>query len=150
MAQPIACTVEIASPPEVVYAYATDPSRFGEWQRGVVDGHLEGASPPAVGTICKMTRRQGGLTQTSTSQVVEVDPPNVWAIHGIDGPIRADVRVNVEPVGDGTGSRITIRLEFFGSGVGKLILPLVQRQAAREVPRSCRKLKELLERGQAA
>ncbi|MGH9093475.1 MAG: SRPBCC family protein, partial [Acidimicrobiales bacterium] len=55
MPKPIASTVEIDRPPDLVFAYATDPSRFGEWQRGVVDGHLEGPTPPVVGTICKMT-----------------------------------------------------------------------------------------------
>ncbi|MGH8996571.1 MAG: SRPBCC family protein [Acidimicrobiales bacterium] len=147
MSRPIASTVEIARPPDVVFAYAVDPSRFGEWQRGVVEGHLEGPAPPTVGTICKMTRRQGAMKQTSTSRVIEIDPPRTWAIHGIDGPIRADVRVVVEPLDTATRSKITIQLEFSGSGFGRLILPLVQRQAEREVPQSCRKLKERLEAG---
>jgi hypothetical protein len=33
---PIVSTVEIARPPEEVFAYATNLSRFSEWQEGVV------------------------------------------------------------------------------------------------------------------
>jgi uncharacterized protein YndB with AHSA1/START domain len=52
---PIVETIEVRRPPEHVFAYATDPSRFAEWKRHVVGGHMEddatgsgrGASPGA-------------------------------------------------------------------------------------------------------
>jgi hypothetical protein len=33
---PIVSTIDIARPPEQVFRYVTDPSRFSEWQRDVV------------------------------------------------------------------------------------------------------------------
>jgi len=42
---PIVASTEVGCPAGDVFAYATDPSRFSEWQKGVVDGHMEG---PAV------------------------------------------------------------------------------------------------------
>ena len=43
---------------------------------------------------------------------------------------------------------MTINLDFEGHGIGKLLVPLVvRRQAASEVPRNLRKLKERLESG---
>jgi len=33
---PIVSRIDIARPPDEVFAYATDPSRFAEWQRDVV------------------------------------------------------------------------------------------------------------------
>ena len=39
---PIVTSAEIERPAAEVYAYATDPARFSEWQKGVVDGHLDG------------------------------------------------------------------------------------------------------------
>ena len=64
----------------------------------------------------------------------------------MDGPIRADVRVTVDPLADGASSRVTIALDFHGNGIGKLLVPLfVQRDAEKEVPISCGKLKRLLE-----
>ena len=40
MAPTIARTV-VDRPAAEVFAYATDPARFHEWQQGVIEGHLE-------------------------------------------------------------------------------------------------------------
>jgi hypothetical protein len=141
---PIVSEVDIARPPDEVFAFAIDPSRFREWQQGVVGGRTEGAL--GVGARCIMTRRIGGSERTSTSEITEYSPPATWAVHGIDGPIRADVRIRVEPRENESQSHLTISLDFAGFGVGKMILPIVVRQARKEVPQSCQKLKELLER----
>jgi uncharacterized protein YndB with AHSA1/START domain len=145
----IVTSVEIARPPGEVFAYATDPSRFGEWQAGVVSGHIEGDGVPAVGDGCVMTRRLGGAKRTVTSQITAMDPPAMWAIRGLDGPIRAEVKVSVEPRQEGRQSHLTISLDFSGHGVGKMLLPLVVRQARTEVPQSCQRLKQRLEQPQA-
>jgi uncharacterized protein YndB with AHSA1/START domain len=154
----IVSSVEIERPPEEVFAYATDPSRFGEWQRGVVSGSSEGA--PGVGSRCIMTRKIGGAERTSTSEITDYDPPRHWAIHGIDGPVRADVDVWVDSVQPAEAaepaeaidsvevaqrSRVTIALEFHGHGLGKLLGIIVTNQARKEVPESCQKLKKQLE-----
>jgi len=34
-------TIEIARSAEDVFTYVTDPSRFGEWQKNIVGGHME-------------------------------------------------------------------------------------------------------------
>src|SRR6266702_3413754 len=49
MAPTIASTV-VDRPAAQVFAYATDPARFNEWQQGVIDGHLDQPGPPQVGT----------------------------------------------------------------------------------------------------
>jgi hypothetical protein len=92
-----------------------------------------------------MTRRVGGAVRTSVSEVTQVNPPLAWAVRGIDGPIRADVSVTVDSVSGGAGSHVTIRLDFRGHGAGAILLPLVIRQARKEVPRSCQNLKRRLE-----
>jgi uncharacterized protein YndB with AHSA1/START domain len=139
--------VAITRPPAEVFSYVTDPARFGEWQSGVVSGHIEGDQPPGVGSRCVMTRRIGGSEQTSTSVITEMAPPRTWAIHGIDRSIRVDVTVSVDPVDDGQESHVTIRLDFHGHGMGRMLMPVVMRQAREEVPRSCQKLKARLEGG---
>ena len=45
----IVSTTEVDRPAAEVFAYATDPTRFSEWQRGVVDGQMDSPRPPAVG-----------------------------------------------------------------------------------------------------
>ena len=143
---PIVTTIEIARPPDEVFAYVTDPSRFVEWQQGVVSGRIEGEGSTRVGSRCVTTRRIGGSDRTTTSEITEVDPPRRWADHGLDGPIRAKVQVGVEPIDQDTGSRVTIAVDFEGHGIGKLLVPLfVRPQARREMPVNCRSLKERLE-----
>ncbi len=73
----------------------------------------------------------------------------MWAVRGIDGPVRADVTVLVDPRLDGTQAHVTIQVDFRGHGMGKLIVPMVFREAGQEVPESCRQLKSRLETGPA-
>ena len=143
---PIITTVEIARGPDEVFAYVTDPSHFVEWQQGVVSGRIEGDGPTRVGSRCVTTRRIGGSDRTTTSEITEVVPPRRWADRGLDGPIRARVEVDVEPIDGSAGSRVTIAVDFAGHGIGRLLVPLfVRPQARREMPANCQNLKDVLE-----
>jgi hypothetical protein len=69
-------------------------------------------------------------------EIGNLDPPRSWTIRGLDGPVRGNVKGTVEPLDDGTRSRVTIELDLQGHGIGKLIVPLVvKRQASKELPR---------------
>ena len=118
---PLVSTIEVARPPQDVFAYATDPSHFGEWQKGVISGCMEADGPPAVGSKCITTRRIGFAERPITSEVTEIDPPKTWSVHGIDGPIRATVSVTVDPLDDDARSRLTIALDFEGHGIAPTI-----------------------------
>ena len=138
-------SVEVDRPAAEVFAYATNPSKFHEWQQGVVSGSMEGNGEPSIGDHCLTTRRIGGTERPATSELVRRDPPRSWAVRGIDGPIRAQVDVTVEPLAD-TRSRLTIAVNFEGHGIGKLLVPLVvRRQARAEMPGNIAKLKERVE-----
>jgi Polyketide cyclase / dehydrase and lipid transport len=142
---PIVTTAEVDRPASEVFAYATDPTRFHQWQQGVVDGRLDSSGDLKVGDQCHMTRRIGGSNRPSTSLVTHVDPPCTWGVRGVDGPIRATVDVTVEPVSDAR-SRLTIGVDFAGHGIGKLLVPLVVRgQARKEMPANLARLKARLE-----
>ena len=143
---PITTSTEIDRPAAEVFEYATDPTRFNQWQNGVVGGHMDQAGTPQVGALCKTTRRIGGSNRSSTSTVTHIDPPRAWGVHGIDGPIRATVDLTVEPLTE-TRSRLTIAVDFEGHGIGKLLVPLlVRREAQKEMPANLAKLKQRLER----
>jgi hypothetical protein len=146
---PIMASAEIGRPTAEVFAYATDPARFREWQKGVVEGHMDGpgnaTGAPAVGATCVTTRRIGGASRPSTSELVHIDPPRTWRVRGIDGPIRAAVEVLVEPVTE-SRSRLTISVDFTGHGIGKLLVPLMVRpQARKEMPGNIAALKQRME-----
>jgi hypothetical protein len=132
-------------PAAQVFAYATDPGRFHEWQQGVIDGHLEQPGPARAGTKCLTTRRIGGANRVVTSVLTHIDPPRTWGVQGIDGPIRATVDLTVEPVTE-TSSRLTIAVDFDGHGIGRLLVPLiVRRQAQKEMPANVEALKRRVE-----
>ena len=148
---PIVTSAEIDRPAAEVFAYATDPARFSEWQKGVVDGHMDGPADgtqaPTVGAKCVTTRRIGGANRPSTSELVHIDAPRTWGVRGTDGPIRAAVDVLVEPVSD-SRSRLTITVDFTGHGIGKILVPLMVRPEARkEMPANVTALKRRVEAG---
>jgi len=146
---PIVTSIEIDRPPEVVFPFVIDPRRFPTWQPAVIKGQLD--RDVAVGAICTTTRKIGGRAREIHSQITRYDPPQRWADHGIDGPIRGIVSVEVAPLDDGARSRVTIALDFEGHGIGKLLVPLVvRRQAAAEMPSNMSRLKAALEAGEAA
>ena len=142
---PITVTADVDRPADQVFAYATDPSRFKEWQEGVVDGHMDSSTAVVPGTRCVTTRRIGGATRPATSEVTHIDRPRTWGVRGIEGPIRATVDLTVEPLTQ-TSSRLTISVDFDGHGIGKVLVPLiVRRQAQKEMPGNVARLKQQVE-----
>jgi hypothetical protein len=142
---PITASIEVDRPAEEVFAYATDPSRFSEWQKGVLGGSMDSFGTPQIGDRCVTTRRIGFSDRPVTSELVRFDPPSRWGVRGVDGPIRAIVAVTVEPSSD-TSAHLTIALDFEGHGIGRLLVPLVvRREAQREMPINVAALKQRLE-----
>ncbi len=138
-------TVDVDRPAAEVFEYATDPTKFHEWQQGVVSGKLESNRTPEVGDQCLTVRRIGGAERPSTSELVRFDPPRAWSVRGIDGPIRARVDVTVEPLTK-FRSRLKIAVDFDGHGIGRLLVPLVvRRQARAEMPENLAHLKQQVE-----
>ncbi|KXF53532.1 hypothetical protein AXA44_44300 [Rhodococcus sp. SC4] len=145
---PMVSTFEIDRPPDVVFSYATDPSRFAEWQHDVVQVRVEGDRLAEVGARFTTTRRIGRAQRTMTQEVTEIDPPRRWAVRGVDGPVRPNVTITVDPLDGGARSRVTIALDFEGRGIGRLIVPLAVRRLARKgSPTSYRNLQDLLDGG---
>ena len=140
---PITASIEIARPPEAVFAYIDDLSRHGEWQSSLQEVKVETEGSTRVGSRARDRRKVPGGVQEMTYEITEHDPPRRASFRGIDGPVRAFGTVTVAPA-DG-GSRVTLELDFEGHGLGKLLLPLVRRQARKEVPQDQKLLKERLE-----
>lgn len=140
-------SVEISRRAEDVFAYVDDLARHGEWQESIVSAHVDTDGPTKVGTRATEVRRMGSREQKITYEVTEHDPPRSFAFRGIDGPVRVVGRGTVEPVGDGSKSRVTIELDFAGHGFGKLLAPLARSQARKQVPKDQQRLKERLESG---
>jgi hypothetical protein len=62
---PITTTIEVDRPAEDVFAYVTNPTRFVEWQHGVVSGDIDGDGAHQIGDLCVTTRKIGGPSDRS-------------------------------------------------------------------------------------
>jgi hypothetical protein len=141
----VAVTIEVERPAADVFAYATDPSRFSEWQKGVLSGGMTEPGPVRLGGRCVTVRRIGFAERSFTSVIAHLEPPKTWGVRGIDGPIRAIVDVSVEPLGE-RSSRLSITVDFEGRGIGKVLVPLViRREARKEMPANLAALKRRIE-----
>jgi uncharacterized protein YndB with AHSA1/START domain len=146
--QPILSTIEIARPPEEVFAYVTDPARFPEWQPDVVRVDTLEGWPLGVGARFTTTRRIARAERMMTQEVTEVAPPRRWAARGVHGPIRPHASITIESLDGGARSRVTFALAFEGHGIGVPLLPIVGWQAQKQAPISYRNLKAGLESGE--
>ena len=42
---PVIASIVVGRPAAEVFAYATDPAHFHEWQQGLIEGHLDPPGP---------------------------------------------------------------------------------------------------------
>jgi len=145
---PIVESIEIACPPEDVFAYLDRLDTHGEWQEAIVSSRTLTDGPVRVGTRATDRRRvPGGMKLNVTYEIVEYDPPRRTRFQVINGPVRPTGTITVEPLGGRRRSRLTLELDFRGRGVGKLLAPLALRQATKQVPADQLRLKQRLEAG---
>ena len=143
---PISESIEINRTPADVFAYLDDVKRHGEWQSQIVDVQPQGDQPMGVGKRVQETRRVPGGDRTMTYEITEYEPPRQSSFRVLDGPIRAVGTVSVEPVDDGSRSRVTVTIDFEGHGLaGKVLLPVAKTQARKQIPNDQARMKELLE-----
>ena len=143
---PLVSTIETDRPPDEVFSYLTDPTRFPEWQRDVVSVRMEDGGP-GLGSRFTTTRRIGRTDRTMTQEVTEYSPPTKWAVQGVAGPIRPHASITVEPLDGGVRSRVTFKLGFDGYGIGVALVPMIRRMAAKSAPISLSTVKRLLDSG---
>lgn len=140
-------SIEIDRRPEDVFAYMDQLDRHGEWQSSIVRTRVETEGPTRVGSRVVDTRRIGKREQDVPYEITEYDPPRTSSFRGMAGPIRPVGTVRVDPLDDGSRSRVTIEFDLTGHGLGILIAPIARRQARGEIGQNQAKLKEILERG---
>lgn len=140
-------SIEIDRRPEDVYAYLDQLDRHKEWQSSIVRTRIVTEGPTRIGTRVIDTRRVGGREQDVPYEITEREPPRKASFRGAEGMIRPAGTVTVDPLDDGTRSRVTIEFDLTGHGFGILFAPLARRQARTEIHQNQAKLKEILESG---
>ena len=142
-------SIEIKRPAEEVFAYLDQLDRHPEWQTSLVSAKVETEGATRVGTRVVERRRVPGGARDIPYEITEHEPPRKASFRGTAGPVRPIGTVTVDPVGE-SSSRMTLVLELEGHGIGKLFAIMARRQAAKELPESHQKFKQLLESGAAA
>jgi uncharacterized protein YndB with AHSA1/START domain len=140
-------SIEIDRSPEDVFAYLDQLDRHGEWQGNLISTRVETEGPTRVGSRAVDRRRVPGGPRDIPYEVTEHDPPRRVSFRGTGGPVRPVGTVTLEPLGDGSRSRVSIAFDLEGHGIGKLFAPFARRQAASQIPQDQARLKERLESG---
>ena len=126
-------TIEIARTPEDVFSYLTDVSNLTEWQTGVKSAALRD------GRI-EESRSLLGREIHTTLEIVEQEPPRLFALCAVDGPIRLSVRHELEPSDGGTRLKVTAEGDVPGFAA-----VLLARGAEKQFRKDFERLKKILE-----
>jgi carbon monoxide dehydrogenase subunit G len=134
-------TVEIAQPPEDVFAFLADLANLRRWQPSVL-----AVDPETVlrgGDTYRETRELLGKRGTSTLLVTACEPGRELSLRVVEGPVPVTVRHVLEPAGAGT--RLTLEVEGGPTGLMRLAAPIAERAAGRQASEDLERLKALLE-----
>ncbi len=133
--------VEIERPVDEVFAYLTDVARLPEWQESVSEVHVDG--PVAAGSRFRDVREFMGRRAASTLEVTGFEPPRLFSLRVVEGPIAYELEHSLEAAGDGT------TVTFSGRGdtkrVPRLMRGIVERAVERQLVKDADALKRVLE-----
>ena len=136
-------TIEIARTPEEVFAYLTDVANLTAWQSGVHAAEIVGGGEPHAGAQIAESRQLLGRDVHTTLEIAEYEPPRLFTVRALDGPVRFTVRHELEPADEGT------RLTVVGEGDAGLLpgfaAGIMARRVEKEFRRDFERLQQLLE-----
>ena len=126
-------TIEIARPPEEVFAYLTDVSNLPRWQTGVKtatlhDGRIE------------ESRSLLGRELHTALEIVEQEEPRLFTLRALSSLVPFMVRHELEPAHGGTRLTVTVEGDVPGFAAG-----LLARHAEKQFRKDFERLKQILE-----
>jgi carbon monoxide dehydrogenase subunit G len=105
-----------------------------EWQSGV-------RSSKQKGDRIEETRSFLGREIHTTLEIVESEPPRLFTLKALSGPVKFTVRHELEPAGAGTRLAVVAEGDVPGFASG-----IIAQQAKRQFSKDFARLKEILER----
>jgi uncharacterized protein YndB with AHSA1/START domain len=136
-------SIEIARPPDEVFAYVTDPSKLPTWQDAEEIVQLT-PGPVGAGTRFREVHKALGKRRVEITEVVVFEPGRRFEIRVVEGP-PVDGRWDFEPADAGT--RLTLTPIAHLSGPLRVADPLLAFGTALAFVRFHRRLKRALEQG---
>lgn len=135
--------VEIARPPEDVYAYLLDVTNDPVWQQGLAEARFTSAGPVDVGTTGVHVARPFGLTVEVGWQLTDVVEGRRLAWTFVSGPFTGHEGYELEPTP--TGTRLSHRADLAPSGLLRVLRPLIAGAFVSQSEQNMEALKALLE-----
>jgi len=133
--------LEIARPPEDVFAYLTDVSNLPAWQSGVHSAELEGE--PGAGARIRESRHLLGRELNTELEIAEYEAPRLFTLRALRSPVPFTVRHVLEPSSGGT------LLTVVGEGDAGLLpgfaAGIMARRAEKQFRKDFERLKRILE-----
>jgi len=124
----------VASPPEAVFDYMTDPANLREWQTSKTRVEPLDEGPPRQGyRVREWTKPPGRKEFAQVVEFAEFDRPHRLHVHIVEGPLPVDGTWELRA--DGGGTRGDFVAEGPLSGPMRLAGPLVKLMLGREFAR---------------
>jgi uncharacterized protein YndB with AHSA1/START domain len=146
------CSIVIEKAPDVVFGFATDLARFGEWFPGVVAFRAEDALPPAThGKRYRetVTLPLGGRRDIDIV-VVEAEPNRRLVTEGDFPPLLPRMEMRFDAAEGGTATRFDWRMYSRGDSIAAAAMRVPARALMQDRARvGLARLKALLEGGRA-
>jgi carbon monoxide dehydrogenase subunit G len=144
----IELSLEIARPPEDVFALLADAERLPDWQSGTRSARAEPPGPLAAGARVHQEVTFLGRPAAVDVDVVRAEPPKRLTLAIRRGPLPLTADHILEERGGRT--LLTFRAETERGGLATIAGPLVRRRAERELRGWFENLKRLAEADRSA
>jgi uncharacterized protein YndB with AHSA1/START domain len=138
--------VEIARPPEEVFALVTDPAKLSVWQDAEEVQQLTDG-PVRAGTRFREAHKVMGRRRVELTEVVEYDPGRLFHVRVVEGP-PVDAHWEFTPTPDG-GTRLTLTPLAHLAGRARIANRAMEYMTALAFRRFHRRLKRALEQDTA-
>ena len=137
-------SVEIDRPPEEAFSYVANPENLPEWTNLVLEVRKDAEGQPQVGDRFSVVAKFLGRRFETPFEVSVHKPPRQHSDRSTGGPFEQEYIYTFEQAGAG-GTRLTQVVETEPGGFFKLVGPLLERAASRQLRADLQSLKDLLE-----
>jgi uncharacterized protein YndB with AHSA1/START domain len=140
-------TIEIARPPEVVWAWLTEPARLTRWVGWLTSVKQDSTSADGIGGRQSWTLHDPNMAQDVVviGTVTEQDAPRLRRVHvRTPGMFSGDYAYTLTPVAGGTRLQQSAHFRY-DMWFARLMEPLVTPQASRKAREDQARLKQLAE-----
>jgi len=136
----------IARPPEQVFAYLRDISNEAQWQsEHVSEVIVDPPGPARVGTLYHKVRRTPFGEIRFTEKITEMDETaRRWVDVTLTGVARG-TKGSWQVLAEEGGSRVRLEVEMHANGLLRLLQPLIDRGADKDLRAEFANLKKMLE-----